>query len=122
MSRRLEIIDRPPDDESIGALFSRLAEDAERVVRAEIALFRAKLVDRVGQAAGALVFGALALLLAQSAIFGLVVGLIIILCDPVGPIWATVIVVGGVLALAGLMGWIALTKAKRVTGGETADE
>jgi len=104
----------PDDDNSIARLFSRLIDDAERFVRAEIRLYRAEFLSRVGEARVAIVLGVVALLLAQSAIIAMVLGLLLILRHPVGEVWATIIVVIVSLAIAALLIQIAVTKVRRI--------
>lgn len=104
----------PDDDNSIARLFSRLIDDAERFVRAEIRLYRAEFLSRVGEARVAIVLGVVALLLAQSAIIAMVLGLLLILRHPVGEVWATIIVVIVSLAIAALLIQIAVTRVRRI--------
>src|SRR5882757_6898301 len=107
--------EQPPDDDSIGTLFSRLIDDAERFVRAEIRLYRAQLFHRIGEARTAILLGAAAFLLAQSAIIGMVVGLVLILRQPLGPVGATVVVGGGALIVAAVLARIAIAKIRTIT-------
>jgi hypothetical protein len=109
--------DRLPDDDdnSIAHLFSRLIDDAERFVRAEIRLYRAEMLSRVGEARTAIILGVVALFLAQSAIIALVLGLLLILKDPLGEVWATILIVIVSLGTAALLVQIAVTKVRRIT-------
>ena len=109
--------ERPPDDHSnsIAALFSRLIDDAERFVRAEIRLYRAEFLSRVGEARVAIILGVIALLLAQSAVVAMVLGLLLILRHPLGEIWATLIVVVVSLGIAALLVRIAVAKVQAIT-------
>ena len=109
--------ERPPSDDhnSIAALFSRLIDDAERFVRAEIRLYRAEFLSRVGEARVAIMLGVIALLLAQSAVIALVLGLLLILRHPLGEIWATIIVVVVSLGIAALLVRIAIAKVRAIT-------
>lgn len=108
--------DKGPDLGSIGHLFSRLIDDAERFVRAEINLYRAQAFTRIGEAKVALLLGATAFLLAQSALIAMLVGLVLIVRAQVhSAAWATVIVVGGALVVAGVMVAVAVAKVKKLT-------
>jgi hypothetical protein len=109
--------ERLPDDDSnsIAALFSRLIDDAERFVRAEIRLYRAEFLSRVGEARVAIILGIVALLLAQSAVIAMVLGLLLILRHPLGEIGATVIVVAVSLGTAALLVRIAVAKVRAIT-------
>ena len=101
---------------SIGHLFSRLIDDAERFVRAEINLYRAQAFARIGEAKLALLLGATAFLLAQSALIAMLVGLVLVVRTQVhSAAWATVIVVGTALIVSAIMVAIAVAKIKKLT-------
>src|SRR5690242_17207208 len=105
----------PPDhDNSIAHLFSRMIGDAERFVRAEIRLYRAQFLSRVGEARIAILLGVIALLLAQSAIIAMVLGLLLILRHPLGEAGATILVVIVSLGIAALLVRIAVTKVQKI--------
>jgi len=103
------------DRDSIAALFSRLIDDAERFVRAEIRLYRAEFLSRVGEARSAIVLIVVALLLAQSAMIATVLGLLLILRQPLGEVWATIIVVVLSLGVAVLLVRVAIGKVRKIT-------
>ncbi|MEO9129934.1 MAG: phage holin family protein [Sphingomonas sp.] len=109
--------ERPPEDDSnsIAHLFSRLIDDAERFVRAEIRLYRAEFLSRVGEARMAIVLGVVALLLAQSSIIAMVLGLLLVLRHPLGEVWATIVVVVVSLGIAALLVRIAVSKVRKIT-------
>lgn len=105
-----------PDLGSIGHLFSRLIDDAERFVRAEVNLYRAQAFARISEAKVALLLGATAFLLAQSALIAMLVGLVLVVRTELhSAAWATVVVVGGALIVAGIMVAIAVAKVKKLT-------
>lgn len=108
--------ERLPEDDSnsIAALFSRLIDDAERFVRAEIRLARAQFMSRVGEARTAIILAVVALLLAQSAMIATVLGLLLILRHPLGEVWATILVVLAALAIAALLVHLAIGKVRRI--------
>jgi len=110
--------EQPPeehDSNSIAALFARLIDDAERFVRAEVRLYRAQFLSRVGEARSAIILVVLALLLAQSAMIATVLGLLLILRRPLGEVGATILVVVVSLGIAGLLVRAALGKVRRIT-------
>lgn len=111
----IEPIDDDLDDDSIATLFSRLIDDAERFVRAEIALYRAQIFRRLSDARIAIVLAGTAFLLAQSALIATLFGLILILRRQVGSAWATVIVVGLALLIAGILARIAIAQIRKAT-------
>ena len=94
------------DGESIATLVTRLTGDAREVARAEIALTKAKVGDAVGRYKNAAIFFAVAGVLALAALIALLVGLILTLATLVGPGFATLIVIGAVLVLAGVLAFI----------------
>ncbi|OYY72149.1 phage holin family protein [Sphingomonas sp. 28-63-12] len=102
-------------DDSIAALFSRLVDDAERFVRAEVRLYRANLFNSLTEARSAIIMLLASLLLAQSAVIALLVGLVVILRRPLGAVGATAIVVVGALVIAALLGGLAIGKIRRAT-------
>lgn len=102
-------------DDSIVALFTRLVDDAERFVRAELRLYRASLFSRLADARVAIVMLLTSFLIAQSAIIALLVGLVIILRPSLGAAGATAAVVGGGVATAALLAWLAIDKIRNLT-------
>ena len=91
-----------PDTPSLAALAGQAIEDGRSVVGAEIALVKAKVGERVAAYQRAIVFFAIAGVLA----IALLVGLILSLATLIGPGWATAAVVGGVLVIAGVLALI----------------
>ena len=87
-------------------LVAQAVADAKDVARAEVALYKARALERVGAYQGAIVFFAIAAILALEAIGALLVGLILTIATLVGPGWATLIVVGVVFAAAGVLAFI----------------
>ncbi|MEG3086507.1 phage holin family protein [Sphingomonas sp. PB4P5] len=110
----LDMVTQPPPEESIGTLVGNVVEDGRAYALAELAIYRAKAMAWLGQAKFVALFGVSALLLANCAIIALFVGLLLTLAPRVGPGWATMIVVGGTLAFAGLLGWLALRHIRKM--------
>ena len=99
----------PPEQESATGLLSRLVNDVTALFRSEIALAKSELADaatnaKLGLAALAIAFVVL-LAGAQTLIAAVVLGLAEVM-EP----WAAAFIVGGVLAIGGL---VMLTTAKR---------
>lgn len=114
------MIDPPPpgpaaEPPSLAELFARLIDDAEHFVRAEIRLYRAHFLARLTDAKLILILVGGALLLAQAALIALLIGLIMTLAHPLGPLGATAIVVLLALAMAGVMARVAIVKIKAMT-------
>ena len=115
--------EKGPDLNGIGHLFSRLIDDAERFVRAEVNLYRAQIFARLSEAKVAILLGATAFLLAQSALIAMLVGLVLVVRMQVhSAAWATVIVVGGALLVAGVMVAVAVAKIRKITRIEDGPE
>jgi len=112
--------EEPSPDDSVATLVGRLIDDGEGFVRAELSLYRARLFSRLDSARNAIILIVIALSLAQAVIVAALVGALILLRPVVGPGWSTAIVVVAGLALAGLLGWLAIQQLKRATEiGET---
>jgi hypothetical protein len=105
----------PLPDDSIPILVGRLIDDGEEFVRAELKLYRARLLRRVDKARNGIILIVIALSLAQAVIVAALVGALILLRPEVGPGWATAIVVVCGLTLAGLLAWLAVQQLKRAT-------
>ena len=102
----------PEEQIGIGELASRLVGDAKHVARAEVALYKARAIETVELWKAAAILFAVAGVLALAALIALLVGAILTLATLVGPGWATLIVVGAVLVLAGLSGWLGARRLK----------
>ncbi len=103
------------DPDSIGHLFSRLIDDAERFVRAEINLYRAEAFARLGEAKVAVLLAFTAFFLAQAALIAVLVGVMLILQPLLGAALATLMVVGTALILVAVMVAVAIAKIKKIT-------
>jgi len=93
----------PPEHESVATLVGRLVDDSRSLVSAEVALYKAKANERIGAYRSALVFFAVAGVLALAALIALLVGLILSLATLIGPLLATIVVVGIVVVIAGIL-------------------
>lgn len=106
----------PGQGESIGELLSRVVADARQVVIAEIDVHKAKLFAKVAEARSAAILLLASLVIGSLALTGLVVGALLSLSRFVGPVWATVIVVGSLSIGAALCGWLALRHFRALVG------
>jgi hypothetical protein len=107
----------PSEQESVGALVTRLGIDVGRIVRAELALFQVRVAAALDNARYA------ALAVAAGAVFGLVgIGIVMLglvyLLGSVLPLWAAAFAVGGTLLVVAAI----LIKVERraLTQGVTA--
>jgi len=94
------------EEESVATLVSRLVDETRGLAGAEVALYKARIGERVVAYRNAAIFFAIAAVLALAALIALLVGLIETLATLVGPGFATAIVVVSVLVIAGVLAMI----------------
>ena len=94
------------EEEPISSLVGRLVDDTRGLASAEIGLYKARAGERLSAYKSAIVFFAVAGVLALAALIALLVGLIISLATLIGPGLATVAVVVTVFVIAGVLGMI----------------
>jgi hypothetical protein len=111
----------PKPEESIPQLVSRLIDDGEQFVRAELKLYRARLFSRLGEARTAILLGIGALVLAQAVLVATLVGVLLTLQRLVGPELATLIMVVAGMSVTALMAWLAWRLIKRATAIDDKD-
>lgn len=104
-----------PDDAAIGVVIARLVDDARAYVRAELDYAGAVVADRLALARRALLFVSIAAVLVIAAAIALVVGLVLALAGLIGAGWATLVVVAVTLAVAALFGWAGVRRFGRAT-------
>jgi hypothetical protein len=97
-------------DESLTEVVGRLATETRALASAEVAVYKAKFGETASAYKSAAMFFAVAGVLGLAALIALLVGAILTLATLVGPGWATVIVVGVVLVLAGILAMIGKSK------------
>lgn len=85
----------------------QLANDGRTLLEAELAYQKSRALVAGQAAKGVAGWGALALALVFFALMALVLGLILVLAEAIGPFWATVVAFLGLLCFAALSGWIA---------------
>ena len=90
----------------LASIVTQLATDAREVASSEIAVVKARVGDVVGRYKSAAVFFVAAGTLGLAALIALLVGLILTLSPAVGPGFATLIVIGVVLALTIILAFI----------------
>ena len=94
-------------------LLGRLVAEVQGLVRAEIQLAQAEMADKAKSAARALTYAAIAGVLLFFSTFGFLIAAIWGLGEAL-PIWAAALIVAFLfVALAGLVGYIAVRRAKR---------
>ncbi len=99
----------------IQELVARLTDEIRTLIRLEIQLIQTEMTDKAKSAARALVYAAIAGVFAFFAVFGLLITLIWGIGEFM-PIWLSALIVTLLfLAVAALVGWLAMRRAKRAT-------
>ena len=106
------------EEETVGELLTRLADDAKAFGQAELDYYKTLVRERLRAGRTSLWMGGVALSLGLAAGVALVVGLVLTLAPLVGPGFATLIVVAVTLGLSALMGWLSWQQIKRVMGNK----
>jgi hypothetical protein len=107
----LEAADAP---DSLVADLRDLAEDTRTALEAELAFQQARASYAAGAARSIAIRLGVAALFAVVAICTLAIGLVISLAPLIGPWAATAVVVGALLAVAAIAGWMGLRGIRRV--------
>lgn len=110
----------PKDDESIGALLGRLAEDGRAYVKAELGVYKAIAARRAARARNGLIALVVGAVLAISSITALLLGLVLWLAGLIGPLPAG-LVVAALLILAGYVLVRIGMSGLRALGGDEAE-
>lgn len=110
------------NNDSIVGLVTRLIDDVERFVRAEISLYRAQMLERAREAQGAIVMLIIAFVLAQATVFTLLVALVLILRRWMGLYWASGLVIVAALIVTLILAKVAIDKLKNATRVSEGDE
>lgn len=115
-------VEEKGNNDSIVGLVTRLIDDVERFVRADISLYRAQMLERVNEARGAIVMLVVAFILAQATIFTLLVALVLILRRWMGIYWASGVVVVAALAVTLILAGTAISRIKAATRVSEGDQ
>lgn len=108
--------DIPTGQESLAALLSRVVSDAERVARAEIELQKAKVVAKIDDARNAILLLIASIAIASVALTALILGVLLVVAERLGPLAATAAVVGVLVVLSAVLGWVSMRQFKRLFG------
>ena len=109
-----------PQDESIGALLGRLADDGRAYVKAEIGVYKAIAARRAARARTGLIALAIGAVLLISSITALLLGLVLWLATLMNPLLAGLAVAAG-LILAGFVLVRVGISGLRALGGDEAE-
>jgi uncharacterized membrane protein YqjE len=91
-----------------------LIEDVRILAHAEVEYYRAKLSVNMAATKRLLTLFGIAIIFATTAIIALILGLLLILSDYLGPVAATAIVTGSALLVAMVMMRMAITRARKL--------
>jgi hypothetical protein len=97
-----------------------LVDDSRTLVSAEVALYKAKAGERVAAYKSAIIFFAVAGVLALAGLIALLVGLIMSLATLIGPLGATAVVVGSGFAIAAVLAIVGSKKLAPAAPAEKA--
>ncbi len=109
-----------PQDESIGTLLGRLADDGRAYVKAEIGVYKAIAARRAARARTGLIALAIGAVLLISSITALLLGLVLWLSTLIGPLPAG-LAVAAALILTGLLLVRMGISGLRALGGDEAE-
>lgn len=99
--------DHEAPEPGLGTLLRQLVADGRAWAEAEAGYWQALAKARGSDALRGGILALAAIALAQGALVALLVGLVLALTPAVGALWATLIVIGAALLVAGLAGWFA---------------
>lgn len=110
------------EEGSIGELLSRLVDDAEDFVRAEIKLYRVEAVHKVNIYRKLLALAAIGGLLAFGSVTLLLIALVFALAPFIGAAWAAFLVAIVAMLLAALLVGLVTKRIRKDLGDEDEDE
>jgi hypothetical protein len=93
----------------------QLANDGRTLLEAELAYQKSRALVAGQAAKGVAGWGALALAMVFFALMALVLGLVLVLAEAIGALWATLAAFLGLLGIAALCGWIAMRRWQRAS-------
>jgi hypothetical protein len=89
------------NERSLGELFGDLARDMGTLVSQEVALARTELTQKAIQVGKDIAILAVGGLVAYAGLLALIGGVIFLLADRGVPLWASALIVGGIIAIIG---------------------
>ncbi|CAO1652405.1 phage holin family protein [Parasphingorhabdus sp. NYA22] len=102
------------EPKSLKSQVTGLIEDVRILAHAEVDYYRAKLSINMAATKRVVVLAGVAIISGSTAIIALILGLLLILSDYLGPIAATAIVTGAALLIAAITMGMAIKRAKRL--------
>jgi len=102
------------EPKSLKSQVTGLIEDVRILAHAEVEYYRAKLSINMAATKRVVVLAGVAIISGTTAIIALILGLLLILSDYLGPIAATAIVTGAALLVAAITMGMTIKRAKRL--------
>lgn len=91
------------DERSLGDLFGDLARDMGTLVSQEVSLARTELTEKASQVGKDVAMLAVGGLVAYAGLLGIIAGVIVLIADQGVPLWASALIVGGIVAAIGYL-------------------
>lgn len=91
------------DERSLGDLFGDLARDMGTLVSQEVALARTELTEKATQVGKDVAMLAVGGLVAYAGLLAIIASVIVLIADSGVPLWASALIVGGIVALIGYL-------------------
>ena len=91
------------DERSLGDLFGDLARDMGTLVGQEVALARTELTEKATQVGKDVAMLAVGGLVAYAGLLAIIARVIVLIADRGVPLWASALIVGGIVALIGYL-------------------
>lgn len=91
------------DERSLGDLFGDLARDMGTLVSQEVTLARTELTEKASQVGKDVAMLAVGGLVAYAGLLGIIAGVIVLIADQGVPLWASALLVGGIIAVIGYL-------------------
>lgn len=91
------------DERSLGDLFGDLARDMGTLVSQEVTLARTELTEKASQVGKDVAMLAVGGLVAYAGLLGIIAGVIVLIADQGVPLWASALIVGGIIAVIGYL-------------------
>ena len=91
------------DERSLGDLFGDLARDMGTLVSHEVSLARTELSEKAAQVGKDVAMLAVGGLVAYAGLLAIIASLIVLVADRGVPLWASALILGGIVALIGYL-------------------
>ncbi|MEP2989025.1 MAG: phage holin family protein [Parasphingorhabdus sp.] len=118
----LDVAESRPEEKPLKLQVSDLVEDARTLALAEVEYYKTKLTVNMAATKTVLGLFGVAITMALTAIVALILGLLLIADNYLGPIAATGIVTGAFILIAAILGKMAISRVRKLPLSENSDE